>query len=197
MKKLMKEWKLLLESATMDNVVVAIFGPTGCGKTTYKNHLADKGWRHIKSFTTRPPRPLEDSEYHFVSPKEYNDMFSRGLLMNTNRYDGHYYGTNVNDFMQTGKSVIITDVSSLYKLHRAATQNGKDIRFMHCAIEDPEEFERRHISRGTPDRVALMKKELQDDAYQKSLTIPGIRERMYIVYDIEDLDEFVEEIKNE
>ena len=113
MKKLMKEWKLLLESATMDNVVVAIFGPTGCGKTTYKNHLTDKGWRHIKSFTTRPPRPLEDSEYHFVSPKEYNDMFSRGLLMNTNRYDGHYYGTNVNDFMQTGKSVIITDVTSL------------------------------------------------------------------------------------
>ncbi len=198
MKDLIKGWKMsITESSQVRDVLIAIFGPTGCGKTTYKNHLEGRGWRHIKSFTTRPPRPFEEGEYHFISPKEFNDLFVRGLIINANRYDGHYYGTNINDFHQPGKAVIITDISSVSKLHRFAEQNGKDIRFMHCAIDDPEEYERRHHQRGTPDRVALMKREMEQENFNKMLTLPGIRQNTYVLYDLQDLEEFVEEIENQ
>ncbi len=197
MKELIEEWKYRMSESRNRDTIIAIFGPTGCGKTTYKNHLESNGWRHIKSFTTRPPRTFEESEYHFVSPKEFTDMYSRGLLTNTNQYDGHYYGTNVNDFLQPGNAVIITDVTSISKLHRFAEQNGRDIRFMHCAIDDPEEYERRHNERGTPERVELMKRELEGESFKKALSMPGIRQRSYVIYDLEDLEEFVKEIKNE
>jgi len=192
-----KRWKMLVESTKNSDVVVAIFGPTGCGKSTYKDHLTQRGWRHIKSYTTRPPRLGEKSEYHFTSPREYNDMFARGLLTNTNRYDGHQYGTNINDFMQPGRAVIITDVSNVGKLHRFAEQNSKNMKFMHCMIDDVEEFEKRHTDRGTPERIEMMKREMEEQAFQKSLVIPNIREKMYLVYDLEDLQEFIEEIENE
>ena len=195
--KVNKRWKMLIESVKGGDVVVAIFGPTGCGKSTYKDHLAQRGWRHIKSYTTRPPRAFEESEYHFVSPKEYNDLFARGHLTNTNRYDGHQYGTNINDFMQPGKAVIITDASSIAKLNRFAEQNGKNMKFMHCMIDDVEEFEKRHTDRGTPERIKMMKREMEEQSLRKSLVIPNIREKMYLVYDLEDLQEFIEEIENE
>ena len=197
MKELIEEWKYRMSESRNRDTIIAIFGPTGCGKTTYKNHLTGKGWRHIKSFTTRPPRTFEEKEYHFVSPKEFNDLFNRGLMINTNRYDGHYYGTNINDFHQPGKAVIITDISSVSKINRFAEQNGRDIRFMHCAIDDPEEYERRHHARGTPDRVALMKREMENENFNRVLSLPGIRQKVYVLYDLQDLDEFVEEIENE
>jgi len=192
-----KRWKMLVESAKNSDVIVAIFGPTGCGKSTYKNYMVKHGWRHIKSYTTRPARPGEKNEYHFVSPKEYNDLFARGHLTNTNRYDGHQYGTNINDFAQPGKAVIITDASSVGKLNRFAEQNSRDMRFMHCMVDDVEEFAKRHTERGTPERIEMMKREMEEQSFRKSLVIPDVREKMYLVYDLEDLQEFIEEIENE
>ncbi|MAF43047.1 MAG: hypothetical protein CMI54_02595 [Parcubacteria group bacterium] len=195
MNKTMGRWKNYLMESQVHDIIIVIFGPTGCGKTTYKKYFESKGWRPVKSYTTRTPRPQEEGEYHFINEYEWGQMFNRGLLMNTNSYEGHYYGININDFVQTGKSVMVSDITSLNKLKRVAEQNNKELHFIYCAPDNVEELKRRHIERGTPERIAIMEQEIESEEFKKVLTLPNLRESLYIAYDLDDVREFEEQLK--
>ena len=197
MNKTMGRWKNYLMESQVHDIIVVIFGPTGCGKTTYKKYFESKGWRPIKSYTTRATRQFNeenDKEYHFINEYEWGHMFNRGLLINTNSYEGHYYGTNINDFVQTGKSVMVSDITSLNKLKRTAEQNNKELQFIYCAPDDVEELKRRQIERGTPERIAIMEQEIENEEFKKILTLPNLRESLYVAYDLDDIKEFEEQL---
>ena len=48
--------------------IVAFYGSSGSGKSTYKKIFVDRGWKNIKSYTTRQPRGEKDKEYNFNLP---------------------------------------------------------------------------------------------------------------------------------
>ncbi len=75
-----------------------VAAPSGAGKSTLVNALLakDSGIRLSVSYTTRPPRPVEQDgrEYHFVATADFIGVRERGELLEWAEVHGHYYGTS-------------------------------------------------------------------------------------------------------
>ena len=74
-----------------------ISSPSGAGKTTLARRLlaADSGIEMSVSVTTRSPRPGECDgvDYHFVDREQFEQMKSRGELLEWARVFDNHYGT--------------------------------------------------------------------------------------------------------
>jgi guanylate kinase len=74
-----------------------ISSPSGAGKTTLARRLlaADSGIEMSVSVTTRAPRPGERDgvDYHFVDREQFEQMKSRGELLEWARVFDNHYGT--------------------------------------------------------------------------------------------------------
>lgn len=73
--------------------------PSGCGKTSLVNALIqsiDQVCISI-SHTTRAPRPGEQpgTDYHFVSPEEFQQLVAQGAFLEHAKVFGCYYGTSL------------------------------------------------------------------------------------------------------
>lgn len=84
-------------SGPSKGIVVVISGPSGVGKSTLCQALAERldGFLSI-SATTRPKRPNEREgvEYYFISPEEFDRRAAAGEFLETAEvYGGHRYGT--------------------------------------------------------------------------------------------------------
>jgi len=77
--------------------VIIISGPSGCGKTTLVRRLLERHpeYRRSVSVTTRPRRPgeVQDSDYRFVSPPEFDRLLENGELLEWSEHFGNRYGT--------------------------------------------------------------------------------------------------------
>ena len=87
-----------LGEASEENAIIVVFGPTGSGKTKYKTHFKERGWREIKTHTTRPPRSPEDDEYVFYTGEDgeqkWVERYNNGDFINVNpNYQGYAYAT--------------------------------------------------------------------------------------------------------
>ena len=80
--------------------VICLFGPTGSGKTHWKNYLCSKGFKNIKSYTTRKKRNENDKEYCFVRKEIFKEIFKRGFFINVNNYCNEYYAVIKMDFLK-------------------------------------------------------------------------------------------------
>jgi len=150
------------EAQEVDPVIV-IFGPTGSGKSTYKKHFIEKGYREVKTHTTRPPRGPEDDEYVFYDEWPGDDKF-----INTNYYQGHHYGTDPEDFAKPGKAVMLSDIDHVEELKNYGAGGesegegvGKKIILLHAKswTEDPGEMEAAMSQRDTPERLDVWRQE--------------------------------------
>lgn len=148
-----------LTEATKD-IVVAFFGPSGSGKSFAKKYFVDQGWREIRTNTTRPPRGPEDKEYNFWSEEEFKQLMDDGKLVNTNQYQGNWYGTHVDDLDKPGPAVMLTDTTSLDKLKQVV---GNRLVLVYTTPPSSEEMTRRHQERGTPERAAVASAEIERD----------------------------------
>lgn len=143
--------------------VICLFGPSGAGKTTWKNKLVEKGIRDIRSYTTRKPREGEGEEdYKFISLEEWNRLNRDRKLANINNYHGEWYGIDTGDFVSADDSVLITDITSLNKLKRDLTQNNKQYKLVYCKEPSWKEVEKRHKKRNTKERIDISKREIQE-----------------------------------
>lgn len=142
------------------DTIVAFFGPSGSGKSFAKKHFVDQGWREIRTNTTRPPRGAEDKEYNFWSEEEFKELMDAGKLVNTNEYQGNWYGTHVDDLNEPGSAVMLTDTTSLDKLKQVA---GDRLTLVYTAPPSDAEMEKRHKDRGTPERLAVAAAEKERD----------------------------------
>ena len=143
-----------------NDIIVAFFGPTGSGKSHAKKYFVEQGWREIKTNSTRQPRGPEDKEYNFLSENEFVELKKMGQLVNTNKYQGYWYGTHVDDLSLSGPAVMLTDATSLDKLKEVA---GERLTLVYTAPPSPEEVEQRHARRGTPERAAIAAEEVARD----------------------------------
>ena len=76
---------------------LVLSSPSGAGKTTIAKELlaAREDLGYSVSATTRPPRPGEatGTDYHFLSPEEFERRVAAGDFVEWTRYSGSLYGT--------------------------------------------------------------------------------------------------------
>ena len=138
---------------SLGGTVVAIFGPSGSGKSRQKNIFKKNGWNEIVSYVTRPPRGESDIEYEFATEDEWQEEYNRGNLINVNRYGGNFYGTKISDFRNAGKSILVTDITNVdgsrgdEDLNKIAARENKRLVLLFSAPPEPEELMRRHKER--------------------------------------------------
>ena len=82
----------------MKGLLFVITAPSGAGKTSLINAVLaeDARLRLSVSYTTRPPRPMEQNgrEYHFVDDASFLAMLERGEFLESAEVHGHRYGTS-------------------------------------------------------------------------------------------------------
>jgi len=79
-------------------LLFVVTAPSGAGKTSLINAVLaeDARLRLSVSYTTRPPRPMEQNgrEYHFVDDATFMAMLERGEFLESAEVHGHRYGTS-------------------------------------------------------------------------------------------------------
>lgn len=95
-------------------LLFVISAPSGAGKTSLVRALlaGDQRLAVSVSHTTRPPRAtdVDGSDYHFVSPAEFQAMCDAGEFLEHASVFGHAYGTSrqaVLDRVRGGQDVIL------------------------------------------------------------------------------------------
>ena len=131
--------------------IVAIFGPSGSGKSRQKRIFKQNGWNEVVSLVTREPRGVSDMEYDFTPEEDWLKEYEEGKLVNVNKYAGNYYGTRLGDLEEANKTVMITDITNVdgsrgkNDLKNVAEKLGKNLVLAFSAPpEDEEELARRH-----------------------------------------------------
>lgn len=91
-----------------------VVAPSGAGKSTLVNALLarEANIQLSVSFTTRPPRPGEQSgrEYHFVDVEEFKRRRSAGEFIESAEVHGNYYSTSrvwIEERVRTGIDVLL------------------------------------------------------------------------------------------
>lgn len=135
-----------------------ISGPSGVGKGTVCTKLREErpDVLYSVSMTTRSPRPgeIDGKSYHFVSTEYFDDLVSRGLLLEHAVVHGtHSYGTPrepVAKALDTGRSVVLEiDLQGA----RQVKQNLPSAQLVFLSPPSWEELEYRLSGRGTEDEA--------------------------------------------
>lgn len=94
----------------MKNLIVVLSGPSGAGKgSIYKKiaKMSDRTVRYV-SMTTRQQRAGEvpGFDYDYVTVEEFKEREAQGYFLETDLYDGNYYGTpKISNIEELGKDV--------------------------------------------------------------------------------------------
>ena len=205
MKLLFENWRQYLKESKSGRVI-AIFGPSGSGKSRQKNIFKKHGWKELVSLVTRPPRGEEDVEYEFTTEEDWLEQNENGELVNTNQYGGNYYGTKLEDFLNAEKAILVTDETSIdgskgdKDLKNIAAKHGKELILVFSAPPSEEELEKRHkdrLDKGEyksneeyEERLARAREE-SENMQEK---VFGFGEDVHIVYNDEDAEKIIEEL---
>lgn len=99
---------------TRHPVILIISGPSGAGKSTLSHALIDAVPDTViaVSHTTRKPRPGEKNgvDYFFVSQQEFENLISKGEMLEYAEVYGNFYGTSrasVELPLSEGKNIIL------------------------------------------------------------------------------------------
>ena len=139
--------------------IFVLSGPSGCGKSTLCKNLIknDERLRFSVSATTRAPRPgdVDGVDYFFFSPKEFEELLSKGAFYEHATVHGNSYGTLVeytDELTQAGYDVILDiDVNGAMQV-RAKNPKAVLIFIMPPSFE---ELERRLEGRHTENAASL------------------------------------------
>lgn len=143
--------------------IICILGYSGSGKSTVEHRLEQIGYNRIISYTTRKMRGNEQDgrEYHFVTPKQFQSLIDKDILMEYAEYNGNYYGAprpvgSINNVIVVesdgykkikqlyGKQAIgvYMEVPTDILLERLNNRNDtSDIDIINRALEDRKKFD--------------------------------------------------------
>ena len=157
----------------MENKVLILSAPSGCGKTTILKALMARQLplEFSVSATSRQKREGETDgrDYYFFTPEQFREKVEQGAFLEWNEvYTGQYYGTllsEVDRIAQNGRHVIF-DVDVLGGLNLKKIFGDKALAVF---IQPPtvEALRERLCGRGTEDEASL-KKRLAKAEYELS-----------------------------
>lgn len=142
------------------NVLAVISGPSGVGKGTVIKKMFElcPGLCESVSCTTRAPRAgeVDGKDYFFIPEERFEQMISRGELLEYSAHFENYYGTPkafVEEKLETGDVILEIDVDGalmVKKSHPSAV-------LIMITPPDMQELERRLKKRGTEsdEKIAL------------------------------------------
>ncbi|MDR1832833.1 MAG: guanylate kinase [Fusobacteriaceae bacterium] len=135
-----------------------VSGPSGSGKTTVCERVRDSlGIGLSVSATTRKPRKDERDgvKYHFMDEAEFEARRARGEFLETNCYNGNWYGTllsEVRKYTDRGRDLILEiDVNGGMQV-REKCPEARMIFFRPPSMED---LEARLRNRATDDEETI------------------------------------------
>ena len=85
-------------------MIYIITGPSGVGKNTIINELANKiDINFVVSHTTREIREneIDGVDYHFVSLEKFQNMISNNEFIEFEEFNNNYYGTSIEELEKT------------------------------------------------------------------------------------------------
>lgn len=96
------------------NKIFVISGPSGVGKGTVVDGLLknpDLNLYWAKSYTTRPERPSDKTEDHylFCNLETFNRLEKEGEILEKNFYNDHWYGSSkseIENALKAGRNVL-------------------------------------------------------------------------------------------
>ncbi len=152
-------------------LLFVVSGPSGAGKGTICNRLAEKMDIHLSvSMATRDPRPGEvhGESYYFVSREEFEKKIREGGFLEYANVYGNYYGTprdKVLEELAKGKDVVLEiDIQGAMQIR----ENFPGAKFIFILPPSMAELRKRITGRGseTEDDINLrMKEVLKEVAY--------------------------------
>ena len=200
-----ENWRKYLTEA-QSGTILAIFGPSGSGKSRQKNIFKQEGWDEIVSFVTRPPRGEEDIEYEFTTQEEWKREFDEGNLVNTNEYAGNFYGTKISDFRNADKAILVTDITNVdgsrgeQDLNRVAEKEGKRLILIFSAPPAEKELIRRHKERldsgeySGSEEFEMRVQKAREESNTMQTKVNGLSAEVYTIYNDEDAKELAENL---
>jgi guanylate kinase len=172
--------------------IVILSGPSGSGKTSLHNKLlkSNRLKGHIVktvSVTTRPRRKGERNgrDYYFVSLSQFKKMKTVGLLLESQKVFGYYYGTPrrpVEQILKKGMNVLLCIEV------KGARVVGKEYpQALKIFIKTPSfaELKKRLVSRKTEAkqdlqiRLKIAKQELREAKHYDVVVVNGKIESAY------------------
>jgi len=180
--------------------ILAIFGPSGSGKSRQKNIFKNNGWGEIVSFVTRPPRGEEDAEYEFATEEEWKKEFDEGNLVNTNEYGGNFYGTKISDLRAAAGAILVTDITNVdgsrgdNDLNNVAAREGKRLILLFSAPPADKELIRRHKERldsgeySGPEEFEMRVQKAREESDTMQTKVNGLSAEVHTIYSDEDAE---------
>ena len=205
MKLLFENWRGFLKEGYR-GTIIAIFGPSGSGKSRQKNIFKEKGWQEIVSLVTRPPRGETDVEYEFASEEEWLEKKENGELVNTNEYGGNYYGIKLEDFINADKAILVTDETSIDgskgedDLKNVAAKHGKELILVFSAPPGEEELESRHRERletgeyKSEEEFEARVSKAKEEAETMQQKVSNLDANVHTIYNDEEAEKLAEEL---
>ena len=181
-----------------EGTVLAIFGPSGSGKSRQKNIFKENRWNEVVSLVTRPPRGEEDIEYEFTTEEEWQEENQKGNLINTNEYAGNFYGTKTSDFRNADKAILVTDITNVdgsrgeHDLNNVAAREGKRLILIFSAPPAVKELIRRHKERldsgeySSQEEFDKRVEQAGEEATTMQSKVNGLSAEVYTIYNDEE-----------
>lgn len=109
--------------------MLILVGKSAVGKDTVYKYLVRYGLTPIVTYTTRPPRPVEEDgvDYHFISKEEFLRRKNAGFFAETTSYnvstgETWYYGSAIED-LKDENTVIIMNPDGLKQIKKIDSIN--------------------------------------------------------------------------
>ena len=143
-------------------VLVLFSGPSGVGKDTVLDIVLnkDKNLQKSISLTTRGIREneVDGKDYYFISSDKFEDMISKGQVLEYAKYGSNFYGTPkapIDQWLGEGKTVILKiEVQGASKIK----ESYPDSVSIFVLPPSMEELENRLRSRGTESEDDIKKR---------------------------------------
>ncbi len=143
-------------------VLVLFSGPSGVGKDTVLDIVLnkDKNLQKSISLTTREIREneVDGKDYYFISSEKFEDMISKGQVLEYAKYGSNFYGTPkapIDEWLGEGKTVILKiEVQGASKIKELYPDSVS----IFVLPPSMEELENRLRSRGTESEDDIKKR---------------------------------------
>ena len=184
-------------SPASSSLLLVIAGPAGSGKTTLCDALMEEFSAQVERLvttTSRDPRPgeVDGTDYHFLTPEEFELKIDQGDFIEWAYVHGRYYGSqkaHILEILTSGRDILLNiDVQGAESFRKQEQENPELSGKIHTVFIKPasmEQIRERLQFRGSDDEAEIQRRlntaaeELKVADHFDHVIISGSREDDY------------------